>query len=199
MQRLTIVPLIAAGVVDYAHAADLATDKAPEKPKPKCFASAMDWLNTSASECPMITYAGFIQMGLVGGVRRLHLRPADEPVRRFSGGFPTIAGGIFVPPGAVNATNYNVDRILNSFWTGAKYSISSNLSVAAGVYHQIQNNYLQAPSTCTGSARAPAATNARAISSRDSLVIEAVVMAPPPTSRRTWDVVAPLVMSVMVP
>src|SRR5271168_581225 len=64
MQRLAIVLLIAAGVVGYAHAADLATDKPPEKPKPKCFASVMDWLNTSASECPM-TYAGFTVYGTI--------------------------------------------------------------------------------------------------------------------------------------
>jgi hypothetical protein len=43
-----------------------------------------------------------------------------NPSDAFPGGFPTIAEGIFVPPGAVNATDYNVDRILNSFWTGAK-------------------------------------------------------------------------------
>ena len=75
MQRLAIVLLIAAGVVGYAHAADLATDKPPEKPKPKCFASAMDWLNTSASECPM-TYAGFQKLMVRQAV-------AERPVPTF--------------------------------------------------------------------------------------------------------------------
>ena len=37
-----------------------------------------------------------------------------NPSDAFPGGFPTIAEGIFVPPGAVNATNYNVDRILKA-------------------------------------------------------------------------------------
>lgn len=71
--------------------------------------------------------------GASGKCTAVTLRPADEPSNAFPGGFPTIAEGIFVPPGAVNAANYNVDRILNSFWTGAKYSIWSNLSVAADV------------------------------------------------------------------
>jgi predicted porin len=94
-----------------------------------------------------------------------------NPSDAFPGGFPTIAEGIFVPPGAVNATNYNVDRILNSFWTGAKYSISSNLSVAAGVYFQIQNNYLQAPSTCTGSGASTSSNKCAGSQAAESFMI----------------------------
>jgi predicted porin len=73
-----------------------------------------------------------------------------NPSDAFANGFPTIALGIFVPAGAVNSTDYNVNKILNTFWTGAKYDVWSNLSVSAGFVYQTQNNYLPAPSTCTG-------------------------------------------------
>jgi predicted porin len=73
-----------------------------------------------------------------------------NPSDAFPNGFPTTALGIFVPPGAVNSTNYNVNRILNTFWTGGKYNIWSNLSFSAGFYYQTQNDFLPAPATCTG-------------------------------------------------
>ena len=86
------------------------------------------------------------QWEIYGGYTFARLTNPSNP---YPGGFPTIAEGIFVPPGAVNATNYNVNRILNTFWTGAKYNIWSNLNVAVGFYYQIQNNYLQSPAVCT--------------------------------------------------
>jgi len=41
-------------------------------------------------------------------------------------------------------------------WVGAKYSITSNLDVASGYYHYIQNNYLVASgaTTCVASSAA---------------------------------------------
>ena len=57
MKRLGIALLAAAGFVSLAHAADLPTTKAPEeKPKPNCWASVWDWLNASASDCPISAY-----------------------------------------------------------------------------------------------------------------------------------------------
>jgi predicted porin len=73
-----------------------------------------------------------------------------NPSDAFPDGFPTAALGIFVPPGAVNSTNFNVNRILNTFWTGGKYNVWSNLSVSAGFYYQTQNNFLAQPATCSG-------------------------------------------------
>jgi hypothetical protein len=55
MKRLGIA-LFAAGIVSFAHAADLPTTKAPEKPKPNCWASFWDWLNASAADCPIGAY-----------------------------------------------------------------------------------------------------------------------------------------------
>lgn len=73
-----------------------------------------------------------------------------NPSDAFANGFETIALGIFVPPGAVNATNFNVNRILNAFWVGGKYDIWSNLSVSTGFYYQAQNDFLPSGSVCTG-------------------------------------------------
>jgi predicted porin len=73
-----------------------------------------------------------------------------NPSDAFANGFETIALGIFVPPGAVNATNFNVNRILNAFWVGGKYDIWSNLSVSTGFYYQVQNDFLPSGSVCTG-------------------------------------------------
>ena len=55
MKRLGIA-LFAAGIASFAHAADLPTTKAPAKAKPNCFASFWDWLNASASDCPLSAY-----------------------------------------------------------------------------------------------------------------------------------------------
>ncbi len=46
----------------------------------------------------------------------------------------TIARGIFVPPGEVNATYYDVNQIMHTIWTGAKYDVRTNLSVASQLY-----------------------------------------------------------------
>ena len=51
------IALLAAGIVGLAHAADLPTTKAPaQKTKPNCWASFWDWLNASASDCPLSAY-----------------------------------------------------------------------------------------------------------------------------------------------
>jgi hypothetical protein len=42
-------------------------------------------------------------------------------------GFPTIAHGIFVPPIEVNATYYDVNQIMHTFWAGAKYDARTSL------------------------------------------------------------------------
>jgi hypothetical protein len=89
-------------------------------------------------------------VGPVEVLRRLHLRAAHEPSDDFPNGFPTIAEGVFVPPGAATSNAYTVNRILNSMWTGVRYTVWSNLDLAAGVYYRTQNDYLPPPSVCTG-------------------------------------------------
>jgi predicted porin len=74
-----------------------------------------------------------------------------NPSDAFPNGFSTIASGIFVPPGEVNATFYDVNQIMHTFWAGAKYDVLTNLSVAGSLTYQVQNDFLPAPAACTGS------------------------------------------------
>ncbi len=82
----------------------------------------------------------------------------SNPSDSFLTGFPTIAEGIFVPPGvwskgvytnaAVTANAYTINRVLETVWTGAKWSARSNLDLSVGFYYQNQNDYNT--SACTG-------------------------------------------------
>ncbi len=76
----------------------------------------------------------------------------SDPSNSEANGFSTIAGGIFVPSGAVsstaylnngavNAPSYAFNRVLNTVWTGFKWAVLPNLDVAMGFYYQSQNNY----------------------------------------------------------
>jgi predicted porin len=87
---------------------------------------------------PFRFYGGYIYARL--------MNPSDD----CASGFPTIAEGIFVPPGAVTSNAYDVNRVLNSMWAGVRYSVWSNLDLAAGVYYRTQNDYLPPPSVCSG-------------------------------------------------
>ena len=83
------------------------------------------------------------------------MNPSDDHLN----GFETIAEGIFVPGGflskgvltnsAINSTNFNVQRVLQTYWTGAKWSVRPDLDLAFGYYFQSQNNFLQG-AACTG-------------------------------------------------
>lgn len=85
------------------------------------------------------------QWGFYGGYLYARLmNPSDD----YTGGFQTIATGIFVPAGQVTFTNYNVQRVNMTYWGGAKYSFRPDLDIAFGYYFQSQNNFNTAP--CTG-------------------------------------------------
>ncbi len=85
-------------------------------------------------------YAGYIYASL------------GNPSNAEANGFKTVAGGIFIPSGAVSSTAYldsgainspayAYNKVLNTIWTGFKWSIWKNLNVAMGFYYQTQNNY----------------------------------------------------------
>jgi predicted porin len=75
----------------------------------------------------------------------------SNPSDAFPNGFHTIATGIFVPPGEVNATFYDINQVMHTIWAGAKYDVRADLSVAASLTYQRQNDFLPAPAICTGS------------------------------------------------
>jgi predicted porin len=70
----------------------------------------------------------------------------QNPSDTYPQGFTTL-GGYTVLPGAVNTTEYDIDKILRIAWIGAKVAVRDDLDVAAAVYHYNQNNYNTA--TCT--------------------------------------------------
>jgi hypothetical protein len=69
----------------------------------------------------------------------------------FPFGVPTVAQGIFAPPGFVTTNAYTVPRELNTVWTGVRYSVTKTVDIASGVYWETQNDYLAPPAVCTGS------------------------------------------------
>jgi predicted porin len=82
-----------------------------------------------------------------------------NPSHDYPNGFETI-GGYSVPGNILNnkkfltvwiTTNaYNVIRIENIFWVGAKYAVNDSLDLIGAYYYIEQNDFLQAPAVCTG-------------------------------------------------
>jgi predicted porin len=85
---------------------------------------------------------------------------SSNPSDDFSGGFQTMYPGIFVPPTSVtsgpyllsnntlNTPGFAINKVLQTWWTGAKYSVPDDwlhgwgaLDLAAGFYYQTQNDY----------------------------------------------------------
>jgi predicted porin len=91
-----------------------------------------------------------------GWIYARQMNPSDD----FLGGFPTIAQGIFIPPGFFNSSglytnqaltvnNFDIQKVLNTFWFGARWKIRSDLEAMGGFYYQGQNNFNT--TACTGS------------------------------------------------
>ena len=74
--------------------------------------------------------------------------PSDVPTTLEAANGTTVGAG--VPLTAISGTAYSglpgsgSDKHLQIMWTGAKYSVSDNLDIAAGYYHYIQNNFFVA-------------------------------------------------------
>jgi hypothetical protein len=48
----------------------------------------------------------------------------------------------------VTINNFDIQRVLNTFWFGARWKIHSDLEAMGGFYYQNQNNF--SPAACTG-------------------------------------------------
>jgi predicted porin len=88
----------------------------------------------------------------LGYIHSVSVNPSNPD--DFLSGTSTIAPGINVPPGFVTTNAYTVPRVLNTVWTGVRYSVKSNLDLASGVYWESQNNFLAPPAVCAGSGSA---------------------------------------------
>lgn len=96
---------------------------------------------------------------LYGGYEAIQSAPPSNPQTAF-----TDIGGTSLCLGcaAINDTNINNmafaahDRILQVFWTGAKYAVTDNLDVMGAYYHYLQNSFgvvgcsTAALATCSG-------------------------------------------------
>ena len=80
---------------------------------------------------------------IFGGVEYILFQ---NPSHTYPNGF-TALGGYTVLPGYVNSTAYTINKILRAFWTGVRFHIRDDLSLAGAYYHYYQNDY--STSTCT--------------------------------------------------
>jgi len=82
-----------------------------------------------------------------------------NPSNDYPNGFETIAGynvpGNIIgnkkfPTVWVTTDAYDVNKIENVFWIGAKYAVNDRLDVIGAFYYLQQSNYLAAPAVCAG-------------------------------------------------
>ena len=95
--------------------------------------------------------------------------PSDD----YPNGFRTI-GGYNVPGNIIGNKNFptvwvtanafDINRITNVFWGGAKYAVNDKIDLIGAVYYGQQNDYSTTP--CTGAASIPAAPPAPELSIR---------------------------------
>ena len=103
-----------------------------------------------------------IQVGSGAGdaLWRLDLCAADEPVHYFlAASQRSPKASSFRPAGstragvhansAIAANNFDIQRVLNTFWFGARWKIRNDLEAMGGFYYQNQNNF--STTACTGS------------------------------------------------
>jgi predicted porin len=75
---------------------------------------------------------------IFGGYEYIQFANPDNPLT--PGAFTT-GGFILGNGGAINNTNFTNDKILQTAWIGAKYSIMPSLDIAGAYYHEWQNSF----------------------------------------------------------
>ena len=96
---------------------------------------------------------------LFGGYEWIQFAPPSDRQTAFndiSGDFICLGCAAFNNTNINNTAFATHDRILQIFWTGAKYAVTDNLDVMGGYYHYLQNSFgavgcsTAALSTCSG-------------------------------------------------
>jgi predicted porin len=86
-----------------------------------------------------------------GGYENVHFANPDNPLN--PGAF--ITGGFILGGGtAINNSNFTNERVLQTGWIGAKYSITPALEIAGAYYHEWQNSFATGANTGCTDARA---------------------------------------------
>jgi predicted porin len=110
---------------------------------------------------------------LFGGYERIDYANPNNPLN--PGAFTT-GGFILGAGGAINNTNFNNDKILQTAWFGVKYSITPALDITGAYYHEWQNSFGSATDApVAGFGAVAGCTDAR--SSKCSGTIDAVSLA----------------------
>ena len=52
-----------------------------------------------------------------------------------------LGAGLMVSNVSVTSNNYNINRQMNTFWTGIRWSLWDNLGLEAAFYYQTQNDF----------------------------------------------------------
>ena len=130
----------------YAYAQDavaFATYGSPQKPP--IFQDNLKATLANISAFSLLGKYQYQALTVYGGYMHSTLSNPSDP---YAGGFTT--AGVTVLPGAVTSNAYNINKVLQTAWLGAKYGILSNLDVSAAYYHTWQNTYDTNPSTAPG-------------------------------------------------
>ncbi len=90
---------------------------------------------------------------LFGGYEYISFSNPNNPLT--PGAF--VLGGFIA--GTVNNANFNNDKILQTGWIGAKYSITPSLDLTGAYYHEWQNNFASTASAIAGCAAAGASSS----------------------------------------
>ena len=88
---------------------------------------------------------------LYGGYENVHFANPNNPLN--PGAFVT-GGFILGGGGAINNNAFANERVLQTAWIGAKYSIMPNLDIAGAYYHEWQNSFATGANTGCTDARA---------------------------------------------
>jgi predicted porin len=87
---------------------------------------------------------------LFGGYEYIRSQnPSDDYANGFTslGGYTVAANSVL--PGSVTSSDYTINKVLQVFWIGARYSILSNVDIVGAYYRYNQNDFNT--SACTGS------------------------------------------------
>ena len=76
---------------------------------------------------------------LFAGYENIHYSNPNNPLT--PGAFMEGGYTIFAP----NNTNYTSDKVLQTFWAGARYSATRDLDLTVAYYHESQNSFVNGP------------------------------------------------------
>ena len=111
-----------------------------------------------------------VPVTLYGGwIYARQMNPSDD----FLTGFPTVAQGIFIPPGfvsktgvpinsAITATNFDIQKVLNTFWFGPRWKITVRAISRRWAASTIKTRTTSTPPPAQAPAPSSAAPNAAA-------------------------------------